>query len=49
MVFKFGTRRTHGGRKEINSKFQPCKLGQETILIEYHHHSLVSVSARSKE
>jgi hypothetical protein len=25
-------------KKEINSKFQPCKLGPETILGEYYHY-----------
>jgi len=45
MVFKFGTSRTHKGKKEINSKFQPCKLGQETILEEYYHFSPVTVAS----
>jgi hypothetical protein len=48
MVFKFGTRRTHGSKKEINTKFQPCKLEQETILDEYHHYSPVPVAAQTK-
>jgi hypothetical protein len=37
MVFKFGKRRTHR-KQEINVKFQSCKLGQGTILDEFHHY-----------
>jgi len=48
MEFKFGTRRMHGAKKEINSKFRPCKLGQETILDEYYHYSPATVAVRSQ-
>jgi hypothetical protein len=39
-----------GAKKEINSKFQFCKLGQETFLDKYYHYhySLVTVVVRSQ-